>query len=226
VTSQLSVLNREIFSEQEAARLLGLPPSTLHYWLEGKSSGKKTYAPVIRIEPTGSRWVTWAEFIEAGWLSTYRRTRNVPLPELRSFICQLRDKMGVPYPLAHSKPLVSGKQLVLEAQEKAGLGDPDFQLVLAVGGQLLLTYPGQTFVDHVVWEGDVAAGWKPHDTRSPVTIRPDIRFGRPAVAGISTSSIIERSDEGASREEIADEFGIQVGEVRWALAYEEQRRAA
>src|SRR4051794_26810318 len=108
VTPEPSVLNREIFSEQEAARLLGLPPSTLHYWLEGGVRRGKTYAPVLRVEPTGSRWVTWAEFIEAGWLSTYRRTKGVPLPELRSFICHLRDELGVPYPLAHSRPLVCG----------------------------------------------------------------------------------------------------------------------
>jgi uncharacterized protein (DUF433 family) len=169
--------------------------------------------------------VTWAEFIEAGWLSTYRRTKGVPLPELRSFICHLRDELGVPYPLAHSRPLVSGKQLVLKAQQEAGL-EPDFQLVVAVGNQLLLSYPGQMFVEHVVWEGDVAAGWKPHDIHSPVTIRPDVRFGRPAVAGISTSSIFERADEGASRDEIAEEFRLKVADVRWALAYEEQRRAA
>lgn len=218
------MLEREIYSEQEAARLLGLPPSTLHYWLEGGTRRGKTYKPVLRVEPTGSRWVTWAEFIEAGWLSRYRRSRGVPLPELREFISQLRDELGVPYPLAHSKPLVSGKQLVLKAQEESGL-EPDFQLVLAVGKQLLLSYPGQMFVEHVVWEDDVAVGWKPHDVSSPVTIRPDVRFGRPAVAGISTSSIFERSDEGASRDEIAEEYGLQVADVRWALAYEEQRRA-
>jgi uncharacterized protein (DUF433 family) len=224
VTTPLSVLDREIYSEQEASRLLGLPPSTLHYWLEGGTQRGKTYRPVLRVEPTGSRWVTWAEFIEAGWLSTYRRTKGVPLPELRAFIGHLRDELGVPYPLATTTPLVSGRQLVLKAQQEAGL-ELDFQLVHAVDNQLLLSYPGQTFVDHVVWDGDVAAGWKPHDINSPVTIRPDIRFGRPAVGGISTSSIFERADEGAGRDEIAEEFGLQVADVRWALAYEEQRRA-
>jgi len=31
----LSVLEREMFSEAEAARLLRVAQSTLHYWLEG-----------------------------------------------------------------------------------------------------------------------------------------------------------------------------------------------
>jgi uncharacterized protein (DUF433 family) len=225
VISPPSVLDRELYSEQEAARLLGLPPSTLHYWLEGGIRRGVVYAPIIRPEATGRRWVSWAEFIEAGWLSTYRRRKGVPMPELRAFISDLRDKMGVPYPLAHHRPLVSGRQLVQQAQEEAGL-EPDFQLVVAVGKQLMLSYPGQRFVERVVWEGDLAVGWKPHDLGSPVTVRPDVRFGRPAVAGVSTLSIFERSEEGASREEIAEDFEISIADVRWAIAYEEQQHAA
>ena len=57
-------------------------------------------------------------------------------------------------------------------------------------------------------------------------VRPDVRFGRPAVAGVSTASIFDQSEDGASADEIADDFGISVAEVRWALSYEEQRHAA
>lgn len=62
----LSVLEREMYSEAEAARLLGVAQSTLHYWLEGGERRGKTYPPVIRPEPHGHRTpVTWAEFVEA-----------------------------------------------------------------------------------------------------------------------------------------------------------------
>jgi hypothetical protein len=60
------VLEREMYTEAEAARLLRVPQSTLHYWLEGGQRRGKTYCPVIRIEPNGSRAVSWAEFVEAG----------------------------------------------------------------------------------------------------------------------------------------------------------------
>ncbi|MER7251803.1 DUF433 domain-containing protein, partial [Kribbella sp. NPDC000426] len=115
--------------------------------------------------------------------------------------------------------------LVLRAQEEAGLA-PEFQVVSSVDDQLMLTYAGGVFLERVVWDGDVAAGWKPHSADSPVEIRPDVRFGRPAVAGISTVSIFDEADEGASADEIAADYGISVSEVRWALSYEEQRHAA
>lgn len=80
--------------------------------------------------------VTWAEFVEAALLREYRRTHNVPMAELRAFIDKLRDRYGVPYPLATSTPFVMDRQLVRDAQDEAGL-DPDFCLVAEVRGQLI-----------------------------------------------------------------------------------------
>jgi len=41
---------------------------------------------VLSVEPTGSRSVNWAEFVEAGLLRQYRRVNQVPLPELPKMI--------------------------------------------------------------------------------------------------------------------------------------------
>lgn len=219
-----TVLDREVYSEPEAARLLGRSPSTLHYWLQGGKRGRTVYPPIIRAEPSERRWVTWAEFIEAGWLSTYRQTSRVPMRELRTFIEDLRERTGVPYPLSHKQPLVSGRKLVEKAQETSKLSS-DYYLVIPVEGQLMLSYAGEMFLERIVWNGNDAAGWKVHKATSPVTIRPDVRFGRPAVTGISTESIFEQAEAGASAEELAEDFGLKVTEVRWALAYEEERHA-
>ena len=140
----VSVLEREVFSEAEAARLLRVAQSTLHYWLEGDERRGKSYKPILRTEPRGGRSVTWAEFVEAGLLREYRRTHRVPMVELRAFIDLLRERFDVPYPLADRRPYVAGRKLVLEAQTAAGL-DPDYCLVAVVGGQLLLTPPSAAF---------------------------------------------------------------------------------
>jgi hypothetical protein len=102
-TSRVSVpiLDREMYTEAAAARLLRVAPSTLHWWLEGRPP---RYRPVIRVEPTASRNITWAEFVEAGLLRSYRRDHDVPLKELRDFIDRLRDEFQVPYPLADRRP--------------------------------------------------------------------------------------------------------------------------
>jgi hypothetical protein len=96
----VTLLDREMYTEVAAARLLRVAPSTLHWWLEGRPP---RYRPVIRVEPTGSRNVTWAEFVKAGLLRSYRRDHDVPLKELRisstgsatSSRCPIRSLTGV-----------------------------------------------------------------------------------------------------------------------------------
>lgn len=140
--------------------------------------------------------------------------------ELRRFLELLRDRTGVPYPLAQQRLLVSGQELVFEAQVDAGL-DPHWWLV---DEQLVLTYPAGRFMERVVREGDVAVGWRPAaDPASTVVVRPDVRFGRPSVGGVSTLSLFDYAEEGASWDEIADEFGLSASDVRWALAFESAR---
>ena len=223
----MSVLDREMFSEAEAARLLRVAQSTLNYWLEGGVRRGRTYKPVIRVEPRGDRSaVTWAEFIGAGLLREYRRTHLVPMAELRAFIDLLRDRYGVPYPLAHHRPFIADRKLLLEAQDTVGL-NAEFCLVAVASGQLILTPPSQSFVERVTWTDDVAAGWRPHDDpHSPVRMTPDVRFGRPAVHGVSTEVLWEHAEAGEDVEEMAEDFDLSSSDVRWALAYETSLRAA
>lgn len=62
----VSVLDREMFTEAKAARLLRVPQRTLNYRLEGGEVRGRVYRPVIRTEPRGGHAaVTWAEFVEA-----------------------------------------------------------------------------------------------------------------------------------------------------------------
>lgn len=226
VVSSPAILERELFSEAEAGRLLGVPTATLHYWLQGGKRGGRTYAPVLRPEPVQRRWVTWAEFIEAGWLSEYRRRRNIPMLELRDFIQRMRDEMGVPYPLAHMRPFRSGRRLMYDAQQEAKLGS-SFALVAAVDEQLVLTHPAESFVERVDWSGDIAGAWRPTaDLKSSVRISPETRFGRPAVNGVSTLAIYEESQAGASYSELSEDFLIEESDVKWAISYEAARHAA
>jgi uncharacterized protein (DUF433 family) len=220
----VTVLDREMYTEAAAARLLGVAQNTLNYWLEGGTRRGKVYRPVIRVEPRGERAaVTWGEFVEASLLREYRR-RNVPMLELRDFIDKVRARLSVPYPLAHLQPYVGGRALLVEAQDQVGL-DPEFCLIALVRDQPVLTPVAESFVQRVTWVDDVAAEWRPHDDRnSPVRMNPEVRFGLPAVNGIRTGIILEHSQAGETDEDIAGEFDLTVEAVRWALVYEDTAR--
>ena len=220
----VELLEREVYTEAEASRLLRTPQSTLHYWLEGGRRGRKIYLPIIRSSPTGSRVVTWGEFVEAGLLRQYRNER-VPMPQLRKFIDTLRAELGVAYPLAHAQPWTSGRELLRTSQQVADL-DQEFWLVS--NAQLMLTFPGEAFLNRVRWEGPdgVVSGFRPSsEEASPVVIDPLVRFGRPSVNGVSTQAIFDEMESGASVAEASADFGLAESDVRWAYAYEATQAA-
>ena len=216
----VTVLEREIYSDTEAAAILRVPVSTLRWWLDGGIRAGREYQPVIRPAPTGRRTVTWAEFIEAGLLRQYRRDLGVKLSELRQFIDLLRERTGLPYPLAHFLPAVGeGAKLILELQTEAGL--PGDLWLVARTDQLIWTPVAQDFMRRVDWDHERPRAWRPHnDEGSPVRCSPVHRFGRPAIKGISTDAIVEHLAAGEDEEDVASQFDLNVSDVRWAQAFE------
>lgn len=121
--------------------------------------------------------------------------------------------------------MVSGKTLY-DLQAESGLA-AEYCLVAYASGQYVLTPPSQSYMDRVVWVDDIAAGWRPHsDPDSSVRVLPDVRFGRPAVGGVSTEAVWELRESGEDDEEIAESLGLPIADVRWALSYETSLRAA
>ena len=106
--------------------------------------------------------------------------------------------------------------------------DPEFCLVAIANGQTVLTAPGEEFFERVDWSGDQPTGWRPHeDPASPIRINPLVRFGMPSIgSGISTEAIAGELDGGASLEEVAEDFGLDLDAVQWAQSYELSQHAA
>jgi len=214
----VTLLEREVYTEAEAARLLRVAQGTLHYWLEGGQRRSKYYQPVVRPEPTGDRIVTWGEFVESALLRSYRRDFKIPMVELRLFIQTLRQETGAPYPLAHHRPWVVDRRLLFHAQEEADL-PTSFWLVS--NNQGMLTDVGEHFAQRVEWDGEVAGAIRPSDDPgSPVRINPRIRFGAPAIRGTSTAALADQVEAGSSIEDVANDFDLTPAEVQWAVAYE------
>jgi uncharacterized protein (DUF433 family) len=213
-----------MYDEALAARVLGVPQSTLHYWLEGGEQRGHRYEPVLRTVATGVRTVTWGEYVEARYLREYRRTLGAPLANLRAFISFLREELGVPYPLAHAQPWVGpGRHLFVAAQDQAELPQELWAVVEPHTGVTMLLPESGRFLDRVEFndqENGVVVRVRPDGPTSPVLIDPELRFGAPTVKGIPTESLAEQVRAGDSIEGVADDFGLELGTVIAALSYE------
>lgn len=214
----ITLLDREMYSVPQAADLLRIPTQTLWRWLEGHDRKGQHYLPVIRQEPTGGDIVTWGEFVEAGYLREYR-ARQVPLQQMRPFMAELRERLGVPWPLAHARPWVADRKLVLEVQETEAL-DPDLRLVVWESGQLSLAPAAQSFFHKIEFEADVVGRLRPDGRESPVVIDPERSFGNPIVKGVPTETLAELFRAGEPLELIADGYELAIADVEAALRFE------
>ena len=136
----------------------------------------------------------------------------------------MRHQFGIRYPLAHFQPFVSDqRRLVLQIQEEAQLPFDYWLVVEATTGQLLLSSVAEAFVERVEFSaeanGEVIRLF-PVGKDSPVVIDPRRAFGAPNVNGVRTDALAELVDAGESPEEIADQFGLEVANVKAAVAYE------
>ena len=220
---KLEILSRRMLSVREAARQLRIPPTTLIHWLEGGERQGRWYEPVLRVEPTGSRDVTWGEMVEARYLRAYRQ-KNVPMQQLRPFISRLRDEFAVPYPLAHFKPFIGeGRRLLLEVQESVNLPGALRLVYEAKTGQLILDPRVTGFLDRVEFaEGGQreAERMYPAGRESPVVMDPRIASASPSVHGVRTEILGELANADVPVEIIAADFNLPVSLVRSAVAYE------
>ena len=178
---------------------------------------------MIRESSTDIEIVTWGEFVELGYLREYRRAR-VSLQHIRPVIDRLRQEYGVRYPLAHARPFVYDRQLVLRIQEETDL-DRSLAIVIRSGQELMLAPEVEAYLQKVEFDGDIAARLRPAGKTSPVVIDPDFSFGRPSIRGVSTERIAELYRSGDAPEFLAEVYELPVEDIRAAIAYETQLAA-
>ncbi len=212
------MINQEIYTVAEAARLLEIHPGTLRWWLEGRGH----IPPVLRTEPSGSPNVTWGEFVEARYLREYRRFRS--LQQLRPVIERLRHDFGVEHPLAHVKPFVGpGWGMTLAAQQSAGLRTNLALVHEIVTGQIILSFAAADFLRLVEFDPDGdrwARRIRPEGRASPIVIDPEYSFGAPTIKGIRTEALFDLVRAGEPIDTVADDYSLTPREVSAGVAYE------
>jgi uncharacterized protein (DUF433 family) len=229
------MLDRPVYGYADVDRLLGLSSGTARRWIEGYKR-RKEYLPIVREAPTGEELVTWGEFVETSLLAGYREA-GLRIVRLRSIVQGLRRELGVPYPLAHLRPLVDGPTLTLvnRLEDREEL-DPDLRMVVRVqDGQLLLAAPVRQFKVNAIYDeisttktdnaDSVVVGFSPLGPERAVTIDPRRKFGQPVVRAVPTAVLYEQYSAGDSVELIADAYDLTRNEVLDAIEFERRHEA-
>lgn len=220
----VSLMDRLVYTYPQVDRVLELTKGTALRWLNGYRRDGVWYAPILRVEPKKTHWVSWGEFVETRLLAGYRDVDRIPVPQLRRVVEVLRDKFDRTYPLANARPYLkpAGRRMLWKAQEEAGLPNMFGE---EVTGQLLLAPWVEQFVEAARFDddqgGDVAS-IRPDPDFPVVRLDPRVRGGEPVMNGhsVRVSTIAGLVRAGEHPAEVAEWYDLTESEVRQAVNYD------
>lgn len=203
-----------IFTISEAARYLGVPPSTLRTWVDPEfgdplitSFEKDGYQPRL----------SFVNFAEAFVIQAARKAKLNPR-RVRLGVAAVRKELGVEYALATQRLYLSKTDLLVAP--KGGVKEGDSGVEIAWNKQLQMVKIIKKELKHIHYGSDGIAESivLPIFDNSPVkvTVDPYVAFGAPIVArtGTRLRDIVSLKKAGETFRDIAYDFGLKESEVK------------
>lgn len=208
------------YSIVDAARYARTSPRTVSYWhYQGSPLGPALPGRERRV-PLSS-----LQLVEVAFVATFREL-GVSLQRLRRAREYLAQTFHAEYPFAQMRLKTEGQHILLDLQEI----EPDTE----VGRLIVADAEGQIAWKDLVaerfaefsYENGLAVRWHVRGKESPVIIDPRVSFGAPTIRGVPTWAIRGRILAGEPAREIAEDFGLEEGDVLEALQFEGVEKAA
>ncbi|MEN8720691.1 MAG: DUF433 domain-containing protein [Oceanococcaceae bacterium] len=217
------IRDQPAYTLTEAARYLKVAPATLRSWVIGRTYPKGSglahasalIDPAHNPPPTLSFW----NLIEAHVLRSLRTDHGVSMDALRKSIKYAQHTLKIDRLLLRTELRTDGGRLLLERYGEL--------IELSASGQMAIR---RTFNEHLArvdwdeWQFPVRlypfAGVTQRDR--PVSIDPQVAFGRPTLngKGVTTATIASRIDAGELVADIADDYDLTEQDIEEAVLYE------
>jgi uncharacterized protein (DUF433 family) len=226
------VYNIPAYPVTDAARYLRIPLATLRSWLQGRSyltkNGQQAFEPLIQRPNPNLPQLSFTNLVEAHVLRTIRDGYQVKLDKVRIALDYMIQQFGTTHPLVMKRFQTDGVDLFVD----------EMKLLVNVSrsGQLVMRDTLKGLLTRVEWDANgLATRFFPIIDVVPdpvsdkiIFLDPSIRFGKPVIAGkgVPTDIIAELYNAGDSIDDIADEYDCTPLQIKTAIHFEPQLRAA
>lgn len=234
-SAKLPFVGVGIYSVPDAARLSGVAAGRLRRWLSGyefdDKTGRRHASAALwarELPPTDDEQLllSFKDLIEARWVGFFRDQR-VPWASIRKAAVRASRELGVSHPFSTNRfAAVAGGSRDLPSAAIAENLEGKLRDVLS--DQYLLRRVMAPFVRQLEFRGDTVVRWFPLRGSRRVVVDPEHLFGAPRVASGVPTEALWRNHRfgGATYRAIARWWDVPESEVRDAVRWEEQLRAA
>lgn len=225
-----------LYTVAEAARALGVPPSTFTTWAFGyqrrRADGQlQKAAPVVSsVGLAPGPTVPFVGLAEGMVLAGIRRA-GVPLQRVRPALEVLQREIGIAHALASKRLYTDGAELLFDYAE--GLADADAEavreLVVVRSSQRVFSEVVQGYLKRIEYgrDGYARAIRLPAYEHAEVVADPTRSFGQPIFAhgGTRVSDVLDRFQAGEDIRTLVEEFGVPGPDIEDALRAASRRAA-
>lgn len=217
---------RPLYTVSQAARLVGMPPSTLATWAHGYRNRFPDRPDVVRgpvitaVAPgsPGAPSIPFGGLVEATVVQAFRRT-ELPLQRIRRALSVLDQQGRLHHALASKRLYTDGAQVLFDYATEAD--DGQLRLLTVVeNGQRVFHEVITDYLTRIKFDDDWAS-----ELIVPVTKRPILRI-RPEIAagdalfmhgGAPLSAVVSRYQAGESIESLVADYEVPAEDLREAI---------
>jgi uncharacterized protein (DUF433 family) len=217
-----------LYTVSGAARLVGMPPSTLANWAKGyehrfPNRATVSKGPVITAVESafpGAPTIPFIGLVEAMVVQAFRRT-DLSLQRIRQTLAVLADQGELHNALASQKLYTDGAEILYDYARDVGDGQLGLLTVVRSGQRvfhdIVDAYLQRIHFDHDPWATEVVV---PVTDRELLRIRPDVASGDALFmhGGAPLSAVVSRFRAGEPVGSIAGDYGVPVDEIHEALS--------
>lgn len=202
------------YTAQEAGDLLGIPGATVRTWANG-TSGRQA----ILSHTSSGRGLSFNNLVEIYVLGVLRRQRAVPLARVRDALVALSKKFDVERPLLTQELFTDNGHIFIEHM--------GHYLDVSERNQMAMREVLAGRLDRIERdERNLAARFFPitrqgryEDVPRRIIVDPRISWGRPCFTGtnVPVEEVVARFNLGEPMAELAEDFGLEQGDVEEAI---------
>lgn len=209
-----------LYTPKDLATFLAIPQSTVRSWAAGSPEAGDCSGLITELPPEvrhGPR-IPFVGLAEAYVLRAIRET-GVSMQRIRPVLARLVADESLPHVLASERLYTDGDEILLDVASCIGQEDSIGELVVARNGQRVLHEVLRGYLEKLQFEEGYAQIVPLTRYGSGVIADPRRGFGQPIFdeSGARVEDALDLFQAGASPQEVADEFGIELGTVHAVL---------